>query len=236
MLFANRTEAGQKLAARLQDLRGKDTLVLAVPRGGAVVAYEVAHDLDAPLDVYIARKLTAPGNDELALGAVASDGTVVLDANLMRQMGVTQRYIEGEMERQRGEILRRLSLYRSQRPLPQLKGKTVIVVDDGVATGSTTLAALRALRKQQPGLLVLAVPVGPPDAMARLGQEADRVVCLEMPEPFWAVGQFFADWSQLSDQDVTDILNRRRAELEGTQESNANQGAGSAGSGQNRRR
>lgn len=214
MLFQDRAQAGRMLAEQLQDLRGKDTIVLAVPRGGVVCGYEVACALDAPLDVYIARKLTAPGNEELALGAVASDGTVVLDAALMRQIGVSQRYLEGEMERQRAEILRRLSLYRNLRPLPQLKGKTVLVVDDGVATGSTTLATLRALRKQQPSLLVLAVPVGPPDVIGRLGAEADRVVCLAQPEQFWAVGQFFTDWAQLSDQDVTDILTRRRAELE----------------------
>ena len=213
MLFQNRWEAGSKLAAELQDLAGSDSLVLGVPRGGVVVAYEVARALGAVLDVYIARKLGAPGDEELALGAVASDGTVVLDAALIRQMGVSQRYVQAETERQRAEILRRLSLYRNQRPLPQLKGKTVIVVDDGVATGSTTLAALRALRKQNPGQLVLAVPVGPADVIERLKGEADRVVCLATPEPFWAVGRFFAEWSQLSDQDVADILNRRRTEL-----------------------
>jgi len=214
MLFQDRADAGRKLAEQLQDLRGKDTIVLAVPRGGVVIGYEVARALDTPLDVYIARKLTAPGNEELALGAVASDGTVVLDAALMRQIGVSQRYLESEMDRQRAEILRRLSLYRNLRALPQLKGKTVLVVDDGVATGSTTLATLRALRKQLPGLLVLAVPVGPPDVIARLQSEADRVICLAQPDEFWSVGQFFADWEQLSDQDVTDILNRRRAELD----------------------
>ena len=214
MIFQDRTEAGQQLAGALQDLRGKNTIVLAVPRGGVVVAYEVARALDAPLDVYIARKLGAPGNEELALGAVASDGTVVLDAALMRQIGVSQRYIESEMDRQRAEILRRLSLYRNLAPLPQLKGKTVIVVDDGVATGSTTLAALRALRKQSPGTLVLAVPVGPADVIERLKTEADRVVCLYTPDSFFAVGHFFADWSQLRDQDVSDILARRRSELE----------------------
>ena len=214
MLFEDRADAGRQLAAALQDLRGKETIVLAVPRGGVVVAYEVARALDAPLDVYIARKLGAPGNEELALGAVASDGTVVLDPTLIRQLGVTQRYIEAEMERQRAEILRRLSTYRNQRALPVLKGKNVILVDDGVATGATTLAALRALRKQSPAMLVLAVPVGPPDVIERLRSEADRVVCLHTPEPFWAVGRFFMDWEQLSDQDVANLLNRRRAEME----------------------
>jgi predicted phosphoribosyltransferase len=229
MLFANRAEAGQMLAAQLRNLRDKDPIVLAVPRGGVAVAAEVARALDAPLDVFISRKLAAPGNDELAIGAVASDGTLVLDAALMREMNITQRYIQSEMERQRGEILRRLSLYRGQRPLPQLKGKTVIVVDDGVATGSTTMVTLRALRKQLPGKLILAVPVGPPDVIERLKGEADGVVCLAMPEQFWAVGQFFADWSQLSDLDVTEALNRRRAELEqARQDHHGNQGSGTA--------
>lgn len=236
MLFENRAEAGQKLAAQLNDLRGKDALVLAVPRGGVVVAYEVARALDAPLDVYITRKLAVPGNEELALGAIASDGTVVLDTALMRQLGVTQRYLESEMDRQRAEILRRLSLYRNQRPLSQLKGRTVVVVDDGVATGSTTMAALRALRKLQPGSLVLAVPVGPADVIERLGQEADRLVCLATPDPFRSVGQFFANWSQLSDRDVTDILKRRRAELGQEKQENADQGSGTTGSSKDRGR
>ena len=231
MLFANRAEAGQKLAAQLLDLRDKDPIVLAVPRGGVAVADEVARVLGAALDVFISHKLAAPGNDELAIGAVASDGTLVLDAALMREMNITQRYLQSEMDRQRGEILRRLSLYRDQRPLPQLKGKTVIVVDDGVATGSTTMVTLRALRKQSPGKLILAVPVGPPDVIERLKGEADRVVCLAMPEQFWAVGQFFAEWSQVSDQDVVETINRRRAELEqARQEHHANQGSGPAGS------
>jgi len=231
MLFQNRAEAGQKLAAQLQELKGRDTIVLAVPRGGVVVAYEVARALDAPLDVYIARKLGAPGNEELALGAVTSDGTLFLDPELISQLGVSQRYVAAEMEKQRAEIVRRLSIYRNQRPQPVLRGKTVILVDDGVATGATTLAALRGLRKQQAGTLVLGVPVGPEDVIARLESEADRVVCLATPDPFWAVGRFFVDWSQLSDQEVTDTLNRRRAELEqGKQERHANQGAGTPSS------
>jgi putative phosphoribosyl transferase len=214
MLFENRAEAGKQLAALLQDLRGPDTIVLAVPRGGVVVGYAVACALGAPLDVYIARKLSAPGNEELAIGAVASDGTLVLDPTLTRQLGVSQRYIQSEIERQRAEILRRLSLYRYQGSLPRLQGKTILLVDDGVATGSTTLVSLRALRKQQPALLALAVPVGPADVIERLKVEADRVVCLATPEPFWAVGSFFADWQQLDDQDVSDLLNQRRREME----------------------
>lgn len=214
MLYQNRAEAGQRLAAALADLRGQAPIVLAVPRGGVVVGYEVARLLQAPLDVCIARKLGAPGNEELALGAIASDGTLVLDGSLIREMGVTQRYLQGEMERQRSEILRRLSIYRNLRPSLPLRGKTIILVDDGVATGSTTMVSLRALRKQQPETLVLAVPVGPANVIERLRSEADRVICLATPDPFWSVGQFFGEWEQLSDQHVAQYLSRRRAEME----------------------
>lgn len=214
MPFQDRNEAGQRLAQKLSDLRTQQPFVLAVPRGGVIVGYEVARSLGAPLDVYITRKLGAPGNEELALGAIASDGTVVLDPVLIRQLGVTQRYLEDEMDRQRAEILRRLSLYRNQRPLPVLRGKVVVLVDDGVATGATTLAALRSLRKQQPGRLILAVPVGPADVIERLKAEADQVICLEAPADFLSVGAFFGEWRQLTDQDVTEVVNRRRAECE----------------------
>ena len=218
-MFQDRSEAGRQLARALLDLHGKDVLVLGVPRGGVIVAYEVAVALDAPLDVYIARKLGAPGNDELALGAVASDGTVVLDSTLIRQMGVTQRYLHGEMERQRAEILRRLSVYRSPNyALPPLKGKTVILVDDGVATGSTTTAVLRALRKQSPGLLVLGVPVGPADAIAHLRAEADRVICLATAEPSMALASAYANWEPLGDQEVVDVLLKRRAQVEASKQ------------------
>lgn len=210
MIFKDRVEAGQKLAQRLAFLkpRAKDVIVLAVPRGGVVVGAEIAKALGAPLDVYITRKIGAPGNEELAIGAVSSDGTIVMDYYLAQATGADDQYIAQETARQQREIARRLKLYRGDRPAPSLKGKIVVLVDDGVATGATTMAALRALRKQDPAELILAVPVGPPDSIERLGQEADQVICLATPEPFWAVGRFFLDWSQTSDEEVIALLNK----------------------------
>lgn len=210
MIFRDRVEAGQKLAQRLAFLkpRAKDVIVLAVPRGGVVVGAEIAKALGVPLDVYITRKIGAPGNEELAIGAVSSDGTIVLDHYLAQATGADDHYIAQETKRQQQEIARRLKLYRGDRPAPSLKGKTVVLVDDGVATGATTMAALRALRRHDPAELILAVPVGPPDSIERLGQEADQVICLATPEPFWAVGRFFLDWSQTSDEEVIALLNK----------------------------
>jgi len=210
MLFKDRVEAGQKLAQRLAFLKpkAKAVIVLAVPRGGVVVGAEIAKALGVPLDVYITRKIGAPGNEELAIGAVSSDGTIVLDHYLAQATGADDHYIAQETQRQQQEIARRLKLYRGDRPAPILKGKIVILVDDGVATGATTMAALRALRKQDPAELILAVPVGPPDSIERLSQEADQVICLATPEPFWAVGRFFLDWSQTSDEEVIDLLTK----------------------------
>ena len=214
MLFYDRHEAGQRLAEALAFLKGrKDVVILAIPRGGVVVGYEVAKALGAPLDVYITRKIGAPYNPEFAIGAVASDGTIVLDEGTVRALGISQDYIEAETARQREEIQRRLAEYCGERPPPELKGKTVVLVDDGVATGATILSALQALRKQEPGELILAVPVGPPDTIARLKKEADRVVCLDTPEPFWAIGRFYMIFDQTSDEEVVALLE----ELGGTQ-------------------
>lgn len=209
MQFYDRHEAGQRLAEALAFLKGReDVVILAIPRGGVVVGYEVAKALGAPLDVYITRKIGAPYNPEFAIGAVASDGTTVLDEGTVRALGISQDYIEAEIARQRGEIQRRLAEYRGERPPPELKGKTAVLVDDGVATGATTLSGLQALRKQEPGELILAVPVGPPDTIARLGQEADRVVCLDTPDPFWAVGRFYTIFDQTSDEEVVALLKK----------------------------
>jgi len=207
MHFRDRHEAGQLLAKELASLRGqKDVIVLGIPRGGVVVAYEVAKALQAPLDVYITRKIGAPYNPELAIGAVASDGTLVLDHTLIQRMGVPDDYVQAETERQRKEIERRLAAYRGSRPEPDLKDKTVILVDDGVATGATILASLRALKQRKPAQLILAVPVGPADTISLLSQEADRVVCLYTPEVFWAVGAFYAVFDQTSDAEVIQLL------------------------------
>lgn len=207
MQFRDRREAGQKLAEALSFLEGrKDVLVLGIPRGGVVVAAEVARALGAPLDVFITRKIGAPGNPELAIGAVASSGELVIDEGLVLGLGVSPRYVEEETERQKQEIARQMTLYRGHRPPPQLTGKTVVLIDDGVATGATTLAALRALRATDPAELILAIPVGPPDTVERLSAEADRVVCLHTPAWFWAVGAFYEDFSQTPDEEVIRLL------------------------------
>jgi len=207
MRFRDRREAGQLLAEKLDFLKGKeDVIVLGIPRGGVVVAHEVARAIGAPLDVYITRKIGAPYNPELAIGAVASDGGMVLDHDLIQQLGVPEDYIEKETERQRREIERRAREYRGDRPPLDLAGKTVVVVDDGVATGATTMATLRALKKQGLKELILAIPVGPPDTVKELGKEADRVICLSTPRLFWAVGSFYAVFDQTSDAEVKQLL------------------------------
>lgn len=210
MHFQNRREAGQLLAKELTGLRGQEGLiVLGIPRGGVVVAYEVAQELDVPLDVYITRKIGAPYNPELAIGAVASDGTLVLDHALIERIGASDDYVQQETEHQRQEIKRRMAAYRGSRPELNLEGRAVVLVDDGVATGATVLASLRAIKQRQPAQLILAVPVGPADTIRTLSQEADRVVCLHTPEIFWAVGAFYAIFDQTSDAEVVRLLEER---------------------------
>jgi len=207
MRFRDRQEAGQLLAQALAFLKGeKDVIVLGIPRGGVVVAAEVAWAIGAPLEVYITRKIGAPYNPELAIGAIASSGDVVLDKALMTSLGVSPEYVQDETERQRREIERRLRKYRGNRPAQKLEGKTILLVDDGIATGATTLAAIRALKKQKPAELILAVPVGPPDTVARLREEVDKLVCLETPHLFWAVGAFYVVFDQTSDEEVVRLL------------------------------
>jgi putative phosphoribosyl transferase len=207
MLFQDRRDAGQALARELASLKGTpNLLVLGIPRGGVVVGHEIARALDAPLDVYITRKIGAPHNPELAIGAVASDGTLLIDHQLARRLGVSQQYIDQEAERQKEEISRRLSEYRGDRPPPEIKGKVIILADDGVATGATTLATIRAIKTQEPAELILAVPVGPRDSIEKLRQEVDRLVCLHAPEIFWAVGAFYNVFDQTSDAEVKSLL------------------------------
>jgi putative phosphoribosyl transferase len=207
MLFQDRREAGQALARELASYKGSSNLiVLGIPRGGVVVGHEIAKALGAPIDVYITRKIGAPHNPELAIGAVASDGTLIIDQQLVRRLGVDQDYIEEESKRQKDEISRRLSEYRGDRPSPELAGKIVILVDDGVATGATTLVTIRAIKAQDPSELVLAVPVGPRDSIESLRQEVDKIVCLHAPEIFWAVGAFYNVFDQTSDAEVKALL------------------------------
>lgn len=204
MTFADRRDAGRRLAAALDHLRDRRPYVIAVPRGGVVVAREVAASLQAPIDVIVPRKLRAPYNQELAVGAVAEGGAVFIDEEIARGIGAA--YLEQEIAVQRGEIARRVQVYRGTRRLPHLFGRTAIVVDDGIATGATMVAALRAVRALAPDRLVAAVPVAPPDGIARLAREADEVVCLAAPPVFHAVGQFYEDFTQVDDGEVVRLL------------------------------
>lgn len=206
MLFANRCDAGRRLAAALADLRGRDVIVLAIPRGGVEVGYEIARALDAPLDVILTHKVGAPENPEYAIGAVSEIGAVELNEAEIRAAGIPHAEVEAEVARQRAEIERRRQLYRDGRPLPPLAGRVVIVTDDGVATGFTIGAALRAVRGAAPAELVLAVPVAPAETLTELAPLADRVVCLATPEPFWAVGLWYRTFEQTSDERVRQLL------------------------------
>jgi putative phosphoribosyl transferase len=212
VLFKNRIEAGQKLASALKNV-DKNAIVLAIPRGGVVVGFEVARAFHIPLDIIITRKIGAPGNPELAIGAVAEDGTYLLDNSLVEMMGIPQDYIEGEVENQKAEIKRRLQRYRGSAPSPNLAKREVILVDDGVATGSTVKAALRFLRKIGVKNLIVAIPVGPADTIKELKRDADHVVCLQTPDPFYAIGEFYEDFDQTSDEEVIDLLHKNRDEL-----------------------
>ena len=211
--FVDRVDAGKRLAEALADFHGKNAVVLAIPRGGVVVGYEIAAALVLPLDVIVPHKLGAPDNPELAIGAVAEDGSMVLDDNLVAYMGVSKGYIDEESERQRQEITRRMTLYREGGPAAEVKGKQVIIVDDGIATGSTVKAALKSVKSRGAKNVTVAVPVGPPNTIQELRSMADRVVCLYMPEDFQAIGQFYEDFSQTSDDEVIKLLKLCRNDL-----------------------
>jgi predicted phosphoribosyltransferase len=208
--FSNRVDAGKRLAAALKDFSGKKGIVLAIPRGGVVVGSVIAKALNLPLDVIIPRKIGAPDNPELAIGAVAEDGTAILDANLIRYLGVSREYVKEETEHQKNEIERRLKLYRQDTSYPELKGLDVIVVDDGIATGSTMKAALASVKNRGAASITVAVPVGPPSTIQELNTMANRVVCLYMPEFFQAIGEFYDDFSQTSDEDVIKMLKENK--------------------------
>jgi predicted phosphoribosyltransferase len=204
--FNDRVEAGKKLAKALTDFKGKNAIVLAIPRGGVVVGFEIASELELPLDVIIPRKVGAPNNPELAIGAVMEDGTIILDNSLVAYLGVPESFIREESARQRGEIKRRLKVYRPNEPYQNVKGLDVILVDDGIATGSTMKAALASVKNQGAKTVTVAVPVGPPSTIKELKEQADRVICLKTPEYFQAIGQFYLDFNQTSDEEVIELL------------------------------
>jgi putative phosphoribosyl transferase len=205
-LFLNRTQAGRDLGIALERYRGPASLVLGLPRGGVVVAAEVARTLGSPLNVIITRKIGAPGNPEYAIGAVAEGGVVVLNQREITTYGIGQSYVDEEIRRQEQAIRQRVQLFRGGAPLPPLRDRPVIVVDDGVATGYTMLAALRAVRQAGAHPVVMATPVIPPSTLAQLEFECDDAVALATPEPFYAVGLFYQDFQQVSDQEVVRLL------------------------------
>lgn len=210
MRFADRHAAGQALADRLEELDLDDPVVLALPRGGVPVAYEVAVRLDAPLEVVVARKLGAPGQPELGIGAVAEGGEPIFDETLVARLRLDDDAVAELVDAERAELDRRVRHYRADRPLPELAGRDVVVVDDGLATGVTARAALGALRGHGPRRLVLAVPVGAPSSVDALRPAADEVVCLHAPRAFAAVGQWYDDFTQTDDDTVVDLLSRAR--------------------------
>ena len=212
--FSNRAEAGRQLAEKLDKYAGrKDVIVLGLPRGGVPVAYEVAKRLRAPLDVFIVRKLGVPGFEELAAGAIASGGVRVLNEEVMRAIPYAEEAIEAVTVRETAELERREQIYREGRPSPELRDRVVILVDDGLATGATMRAAVKALRQQGAAKIVVAVPVGPPDTCREIEQEADETICLSTPPFFQAVGQYYEDFSQTSDEDVRELLSQAAQDI-----------------------
>lgn len=206
MLFKNRMEAGKMLVQALSDLKGKDIVVLGIPRGGVVVAKEVADSLGAPLDIVVTRKIEAPGEPEYALGAVTQEGDVIMDRQAAEALGASPAYLDNQIRIKREEVRDRMDRLRSDTPYPGLEGKIVIIVDDGIATGSSVSAAVMSVRKRGPSEVVVAVPVAPADTVQSLSEDGTRVVCLETPDNFLAIGEFYGDFGQVEDLDVKRIL------------------------------
>lgn len=206
-MFKDRKDAGTQLAESLKEYIGQeDVFVLALPRGGVVTGVEIANRLWAPLDVLIVRKIGHPMQPELAVGAISETGSIVYNEDVVASVGVTKDYLRGEAARQREEIARRQQLYRSGQKLVNLRGKTVILVDDGIATGATMKAAVETLKREQVGKLIVAVPVAPPYTAAELQRMVDAFVCLDIPEDFMSVGNYYWDFTQVTDADVTQLL------------------------------
>ncbi len=207
MSFRNRTEAGKRLADELRDFKSKKGLIImAIPRGGVIIGYEVANELVAPLDIVIPRKIGAPGNPEYAIGAVTEDGARVLNESAVSALGLSEEYLDEITAKEIVEIKRRASSYREGIPPIQLAGKIVILVDDGLATGATMKAAVQSVRNRGASEIVVAVPVAPPDAVGELSKQVSKVVCPLVVEPFYAIGQFYEDFGQVEDEEVVRLL------------------------------
>lgn len=214
-IFMDRIDAGQQLAAELSSYaRRRDIIVLALPRGGVPVAYEIAKTLHVPLDVFIARKLGVPGHEEVAMGAVATGGRCVVDESVMQRAGVTPQQFQAVFDRELEELKRREAAYRNDRPEPVVANATVIVVDDGLATGASMYSTIAALRRSKPAQLVVAIPVAPFETCAWLRQVSDRVVCPNQLAYFGAVGSYYANFAQVTDDEVRYLLSRAEVERE----------------------
>lgn len=210
-MFSDRADAGERLAELLDDRDIEADIVLAIPRGGLPIGRAVADAMTLPLDIIAARKIGAPGNPELAIGAVAADGSVWLNERLLDQLDLDDTFIEDGIERERLNAQAKVDRYRGDRPAPDLEGKRVLIVDDGVATGATTTACIRQVRNAGAERVILGVPVGPPDSIERLRTEVDEVVCVETPPHFGAVGQFYDRFEQVTDDEAIGYLDPEKA-------------------------
>ena len=210
-LYKNRREAGRKLAGALAEYASQDdVIILALPRGGVPVAYEIAGILNAPLDVLLVRKLGVPGHEEFAMGAIAWGKVQIINQDTVQRLGISQEAIQQVIDKEDQELHRRNQLYRNDQPLPQIKGNRVVVVDDGLATGATMKAAVSALRQMGANGIIVAVPVASSDSCRELEEIADKVICLHTPEPFYGVGQWYRDFSQTTDQEVENLLSHAK--------------------------
>jgi len=214
MAFADRTDAGRQLAALLMNRAGRHPIVLGLPRGGVPVAYEVARALGAPLDVWVSRKIGTPGQPELGVGAVAEGGAMYLNRGLMKELGLEEEDLAGPAQREAREVARRALRFRRGGPPPGLRGRSVIVIDDGIATGGTVRAAIRSLREHHPKEIILAVPVAASQSLEVIRPEADEVVCVEDTPTLWAIGAWYEDFNQVSDEEVLRLLETARQEQE----------------------
>jgi len=214
-LFKDRRDAGKQLAQELSAYAGRsDVIVLALPRGGVPVAYEVARALNAPLDIFIVRKLGLPGHEELAIGAIASGGIRVLNHDIVQALKIPQTMIDTVTRQELQELERRERAYRGDRPPPEVRGRTVILIDDGLATGASMRAAVAALRAQNPARIVVAVPTAAPETCAAFESEVDEIVCAMTPEPFYGVGRWYEDFSQTTDEEVRALLEEAARQLQ----------------------
>jgi putative phosphoribosyl transferase len=207
--FQDRYEAGQALAAKLEHHAGDpDVVVLALPRGGVPVGYEVSQALNAPLDIFLVRKIGVPGYEELAMGAVASGGVKIFNHEVLQRLGISERILDGIVREKERELEQQEKAYRGERPPTQIEGRTVILVDDGLATGASMRAAVQAVKKKSAKSVIVAVPVGSADTCNQLQSEVDEVICGMTPEPFYAVGAWYSDFMQVTDEEVRELLDR----------------------------